>query len=186
MIFSSPSSILLYGYLLFGVHIPAMQSQVFVNGSPNDLLVSEQVYGHLAQLNMQAALQIHVFYVDFSLHPYLKNGYRGYTHCLDPDQGRNFRIFIHKGLKPRTQAKVLAHEMVHVKQYYMRELRIKSQKEVCWHEECFPNFSHILYQNRPWEQEAILKAPKLLKTFRKRSFVQEKPRISQQGLNNRR
>lgn len=185
MIFSNPSSILLFGYFILGVPLPNFHPFVEVKGSLDDQLVSEQVYAHLDQFSITDPLQIHVFYVDFSQHPYLKNGYRGYTHCLDPLQGRHFRIFIHKGLKPRIQALVLAHEMVHVKQYYYQELTIKSEKEVCWKGECFPNFTHILYQNRPWEQEAIHAATKLLKTFRKKQEVEPKQLITQQEKQNK-
>jgi hypothetical protein len=73
---------------------------------------------------------------------------------FDNHRSRDFILTIDSTLAKRTMLFVLAHEMVHVKQYAKGELKdyIKA-KSVRWHGKIFQS-NEIDYWEQPWEIEA--------------------------------
>jgi len=66
-----------------------------------------------------------------------------------------YKLFITKGLKTHELIKVISHEIVHIKQYYFKEL-YKNNKYIVFNDHFFTPFDlkSIDYKNRPWEEEA--------------------------------
>jgi hypothetical protein len=50
------------------------------------------------------------------------------------------------------QMQTLAHELVHVKQYFRKELTYANTGEFCWKKR---NAGGYKYENQPWEKEAF-------------------------------
>lgn len=68
---------------------------------------------------------------------------------------KNAVIKIDKNLDFNTLRMTLIHELIHIKQFYYKELIKMDTKHYCWKEKDFPNIKAVSYKNRPWEQEAL-------------------------------
>ncbi|MDF9797074.1 hypothetical protein OKW21_002337 [Catalinimonas alkaloidigena] len=68
-------------------------------------------------------------------------------------KGKVFRVKIDAQLNPLRQKYVLAHEMIHIKQYVKGELQLLSAKKVLWKRKLYRQ-SDFNRRNNPWEQEA--------------------------------
>ncbi len=62
-------------------------------------------------------------------------------------------VWIKSGLKPRKSIAVLAHEMIHVKQYIKGELVVTKDRTVFWHGKEY-HYNDQEHQYTPWETEA--------------------------------
>ena len=73
----------------------------------------------------------------------------------DNHKARDFTIIIHPELNKKTMLTVLAHEMVHVKQYAMGQLDyVERRKLMRWGKDHF-NTQKMNYWDYPWEIEAF-------------------------------
>lgn len=97
-------------------------------------------------------------YKNISVHVaiYDRIGAGGYCECLDfGGKARNFLIELNRYNKKIHMVKILAHEMVHVKQYAMNQLRdkpFKSKTVTSWYGVEFGE--DVSYWDHPWEIEA--------------------------------
>lgn len=97
----------------------------------------------------------------------LKGGYYGFCDWIcDRPLPRNFVITIDPNLSKRMMLLVLAHEMVHVKQYARGELKdlLRSNK-VKFLGEVYDD-ELMSYWSHPWEKEARLLEKELYHSFR--------------------
>lgn len=80
---------------------------------------------------------------------------------------RHFKINLNSRCGKKDMLSTLMHEMVHVKQYFRGELKIKSFKTGggYWTWKGCPNFQK--YDNQPWEKEAFAAEEGLFKEYRK-------------------
>lgn len=85
-----------------------------------------------------------------------ERGLKGSTECLDADyKPRNFKINVDPELSRRNQLLTLAHELVHVKQFAMGEMRYTRYTELIkWHKQTIHN-EQTEYWDLPWEIEAF-------------------------------
>ncbi len=124
---------------------------VKVLGSQRAWHVKKQVMAHLHHLDVHEGLHLTVEFT----RRMVKN-YRGVTFSHpspEPEKYKVYRILIDAYLDEALQMKVLAHEVVHVKQYVKNELVVLDEKLVRWKGNTFP---YLANNNRlmPWEREA--------------------------------
>lgn len=74
-----------------------------------------------------------------------------YGYCLEADDHKTFELEIRKGLNLYDLISTVCHEMVHVKQYYRKEL-CPSHKR--WKTKRMPS-DGLDYMDQPWEKEAF-------------------------------
>ena len=80
----------------------------------------------------------------------------GITYCINPENPNPYLIIkvrIDNKRSQKQQRIVLAHEMIHVKQYLKGELELIGSKKVMWKGLIF-NYSDTNHQFSPWEKEA--------------------------------
>lgn len=74
-----------------------------------------------------------------------------YGYALCTDNHKTFELEIQKGMKLYDIISTVCHEMVHVKQYYRKELA-HTGKEHTWKSKSYADLS---YTDQPWEKEAF-------------------------------
>lgn len=91
-----------------------------------------------------------------------------YGYVLCTDNHKSFEIEIRKGMKLYDIISTVCHEMVHVKQYYRKELA-HAGKEHTWKRK---SYSDLSYADQPWEKEAFkLEEGLALECFKELSVV---------------
>lgn len=85
-----------------------------------------------------------------------ERGLKGSTECADTEyKPRNFKIRIDPNLSRHNQLKTLAHELVHVKQFAMGEMRYTKYREwIKWFKQSIQS-EETDYWDLPWEIEAF-------------------------------
>ena len=88
-----------------------------------------------------------------------------YGYCLNTDDHKTFELEFRKGMSLYDLISTVCHEMVHVKQYYRKEMdhdrRWKSRKIS----------EEVSYENEPWEKEAFRMEEKLaMECFKELAF----------------
>lgn len=85
-----------------------------------------------------------------------EKGLNGSTECLDVEyKPRSFKVRVDPNLSRNHQLKTLAHELVHVKQFSMCEMRYtKDHEMIKWHKQSI-NSDEMEYWDYPWEVEAL-------------------------------
>ena len=78
-----------------------------------------------------------------------------YGYCLMTDNHKTFELEIRKGMNLYDLISTVCHEMVHVKQYYRKEMDDDSNR---WKSK---QLSDMDYMDRPWEKEAFRMEEKL-------------------------
>lgn len=79
---------------------------------------------------------------------------------------RNAIIKISKNQRGVAQKITLAHEMIHVKQYFYGELIAHTEKDYTWKNQNFPNIQRTSYHDRPWEKEAFYWEKKVFANYK--------------------
>lgn len=74
-----------------------------------------------------------------------------YGYCLETDDHKTFELEIRKGLSLYDLISTVCHEMVHVKQYYRKEL---CPEQLRWKTKKMPSVG-LDYMDQPWEKEAF-------------------------------
>ena len=78
------------------------------------------------------------------------SGDDAYGYCMEEDTNREFTVTIRKSLPIFELVGTIIHEMIHVKQYARRELRV-AHGNTMWKKKSYNNVSYI---DAPWEKEA--------------------------------
>lgn len=83
----------------------------------------------------------------------IKDGAYGY--CMMGDNTRTYEIEIQKGLPLRDLVSTICHEMIHVKQYYRKEMNdeLTASGRAKWKGRTVPKGTK--YRDLPWEKEAF-------------------------------
>jgi hypothetical protein len=86
-------------------------------------------------------------------------------YCMCTDDNKTFELEIRKGMNLYDLISTVCHEMIHVKQYYRKEMdndrRWKSRKIS----------ESVSYENEPWEKEAFRMEEKLaIECFKELNF----------------
>lgn len=82
----------------------------------------------------------------------LKNLGSAWGYCMEGDTNRTFELELQKGLGLYDLISTVCHEMVHVKQYYRREMR-HTDRGMMWKTAKIPD--KTAYMDLPWEKEAF-------------------------------
>ena len=89
-----------------------------------------------------------------------------YGYCMMGEDHKTFELEVRKGMKLYDLISTVCHEMVHVKQYYRKEMDEESNR---WKSRKLPN--DVDYMDRPWEKEAFKMEEKLaLECFKEIEF----------------
>lgn len=131
----------------------AGQPIVKISHASNPQQVREQVAWYLNHLDIHENIFLSVIFTER-----MSSGMDGMTYCLNADNPYPrliIKVRIASRLREKQQELVLAHEMVHVKQYAKGELKVLGQNKVRWHGRIFRNrYRAINPRLSPWEREA--------------------------------
>lgn len=91
----------------------------------------------------------------------------GYTMYRQTPEGSQIYIRIRSNLSRERQQLVLAHEMVHARQFVYHDLQHREDFCYVWKGKVFEDIRSIPYVNRQWEREAFLEADRLYYRYAK-------------------
>ena len=137
--------------LMLGATLAFSQPIVRVWGTEDSIALKEQVIQYLAYLDVQEDV-----YVLVNINRRMPEKLEGITHpLLTPANhaGQVIKVRINASLSKRKQRLVLAHEMVHVKQYAKEELRAIDKQWVLWKGRKY-FYRGTMRSSSPWEREA--------------------------------
>ncbi len=127
------------------------QPIVKIWGTEDTLTVQQQIAAHLAALDIWEPVYIMVDYTT-----QIPETLEGITFCLNPTTPTAhpiIKVKVNARLGKKKQELVLAHEMVHVKQYVKGELMVDNEQQVFWKGRKYGN-RNADYLQSPWENEA--------------------------------
>ncbi len=93
----------------------------------------------------------------------------GYLGCIEVLKPHHYEIYIDESLDLDEMVISLAHELVHVKQYELRELVELKNSALQWNGVFYSN---ALYNDAPWEKEAFEKENVLFECYQNWIFFQ--------------
>lgn len=136
--------------------LPVM-NHVLVRGTAQETEFKTQVQFYAQYYALEGLTIVLVFDEE------LPDNIDGYTlfERIDSLGVQNAYIRIQSHLPLSQQQIVLAHEMVHVKQYYFGELIHHAHHHYTWQGQSIANIKKIAYTDRVWEQEAFAWEKKL-------------------------
>jgi hypothetical protein len=148
------------------------QPIVKVIGSKDSVAVLKQVTQCMEYLVIRENVRITIIFPST-----MSKNYAGFTICVnDPGLKKDTDYLIVKvyldGRQPKSlQRIVLAHEMIHVKQYAKGELSVNSRQEVIWKGQ--KHFWHGVDEGDPppWEREAFRDDARLVKHCKKQNDI---------------
>jgi hypothetical protein len=148
------------------------QPIVGVVGSADSVTVLKQVAQCLEYLDIRENVSLAVIFPRT-----MPKNYAGVTICLNSADLKNdigyliIKVYLDARQPKFIQRIVLAHEMIHVKQYAKRELVINSKHEVTWKGQKY--FPHDADEGDtlPWELEAYRNDARLVKHCKEQSEI---------------
>lgn len=133
---------------MFAPYLSISQPNIKIAGDADAEMVTAQVNRSLEYLDIDKPMQLHIAFFDR-----MPAKLRGLTFCLPAhDSTQLFRINIDARLNETQRLNVLAHEMMHVRQYLSGDLKVVDGKMV-WRGNKYP-FVHRDPRKLPWEAEA--------------------------------
>jgi hypothetical protein len=149
--------------LLMGICIPYLspsQAIIKIVGDVDAKMVKSQVVRSLNYLEIQEPVCIHIAFTE-----QLPANIKGTTrYMIFSDSSRFFRIRMDAGMDETLSRNVLAHEMMHVRQYLSGDLKIING-EIIWKGEKYP-YLHRHSHHLPWERDAYRYDQYLTKALR--------------------
>ena len=136
------------------------QTEIQVFGSDYPEQLKQYVEDCLFILGLDRKVRISIFITHHLPYPYEGRTIKHNTDTFGTDQ---FSVHILNGIKTKEQLLVLAHELIHVKQYASRKLDIRGE-DVYWHGKKFHLKADQLDKS-PWENEAYADDDRLTKQF---------------------
>ncbi len=156
----------------FWMNLAFSQPMIKVVGTADSVIVSNQVAQYLQYLDVRENIRLTVIF-----HQTMPENYAGFTICvngadLKKDIGYlNIKVYLDARQCKSLQRKVLAHEMIHVKQYAKGELIVNSKREVMWKGQKY-SYHHAEHGDpRPWEREAYRNDIRLVKYSTEQSEI---------------
>jgi len=133
---------------MLSLSISFSQSVTKITGTADILSVKQQVALSLKYLDIHEPVYMHIAFTE-----QMPEIIRGLTQYISvSDSTRLFRIRIDARLDETQRLNVLAHEMVHVRQYLSGDLKIIAGK-IVWKGDTYP-YIHRNPRDLPWEREA--------------------------------
>lgn len=138
---------------------------IVVVGLPDSALIHQALRFYAQQLQIE---HVHIRVMAAQEMPQATNGCVLYQETL-PDAGPQALVKIRVGMDTPDLLQVLAHEMVHIKQYAHKELVHCEAHQYSWRGTTIADIRKIAYAQRAWEKEAIQQEMALLLAFWKQS-----------------
>lgn len=135
-----------------GMNIALARPTVKIWGSNDPLPLLTQVRQCLAYLDVRENIHLAIY-----LSPHMPEKLQGRSFCLnspEPNAYQVIRVWIDTRLNKKQQRLVLAHEMIHVKQYAKGELIMTSNQQVMWKGRNYRYQWGAEPHRAPWESEA--------------------------------
>ena len=157
------------------MHSAHSQPVVTVWGSEDSLTIKKQVALYLEQLDVREQVYLTVVFTS-----QMPEKLEGITLCVNPSASNAYqfiKVKINARLGEKQRELVLAHEMVHVKQYTKGELTVNSDQQVIWKGRKY-FYQPAARQHLPWENEAYQQDNQLTiqwKEYLKNSLNMEAP-----------
>jgi hypothetical protein len=154
------------------MNVTFSQPIVGVVGSADSVTVLKQVAQCLEYLGIRENVSLAVIFPRT-----MPKNYAGVTICLNSaDMKKNIgylivKVYLDARLPKALQRIVLAHEMIHVKQYAKRELIINSKQEVTWKGQKYFYHDADDGDTLPWELEAYRNDGRLVKHCKEQSEI---------------
>ncbi len=142
----------LAGLILLWGNPASPQPIISIWGNADSLIVRDQVAQYLNYLDVWENIHVSVGFTTK-----MPDKLEGMTFCLDSTASTTYqimRVWIDARLSKTEQKFVLAHEMIHVKQYAKGELREIDQEQVMWKGRKFQYHGAAERHRAPWESEA--------------------------------
>lgn len=147
------------------------QTIIRVSGVKDEGLIRKQVERSLSYLDVQKPMHLYIVYSDL-----IPAKLKGITLCVPASDTTFFvRIRINARLDKLQRIKLLAHEMLHVRQYLTGDLEIIKPKKIKWKGKEYP-YSLSCDREAPWELEAYRHDQYLAKILR--AIPDEVPKIA--------
>ncbi|MGS2761713.1 hypothetical protein [Sinomicrobium sp. M5D2P9] len=166
--------ILYFLFCFLPVLLSHSQPVVMVKYSDNPEIVKHEVRQYMKYLDIHENIHLTICYTR-----HIPRGMQGVTFCQNTYQPNGYRHIIIR-IDPRLDAirrrLVLAHEMVHVKQYAKKELIAVDKNHIIW--EGKKHFAYIYDRQTPWENEAYKKDHALTRRFRKEKTASSLPYVA--------
>ncbi len=129
------------------------QSIISIRGDADVIAIRNQVNRSLDYLNIQEALHIDICFTEN-----IPEKLKGLTLAVPATDDTTstlqfYRIRIDARLDDVNRLSVLAHEMMHIRQYVKGDLKITKSHEIIWKGKKYP-FKHLNHRKNPWELEA--------------------------------
>jgi len=154
------------------MNVAFCQPIVKVIGSADSVIVLKQVAQYLEYLDIRENVRLAVIFSRT-----VPENYAGITICVNGADLKkdsdylNIKVYM-DGRQPKfIQRLVLAHEMIHVKQYAKRELIVNSKREVMWKGQKYSSHNAEHGDPRPWELEAYRNDARLVKSFKDQTEI---------------
>ncbi len=149
------------------MNISFSQSTINVWGSDDSLATVALIEQCLYHLDIYEPILLDVFFTDK-----VPKNFKGLTmEYFVPDTDIQYcKIRINARLNTLTKQLVLAHEMVHVKQYVKQELEIVDHQQAVWKGETY-NIKGLHHRQIPWELEAFRQDWRLAKLIKNSSSI---------------
>jgi len=136
---------------LLSVYPAFSQPTIEVRGSEQEIYTKRVAREILMHMDIQENMYLVIQYSDK-----LSSQFPGWTTFKAASETIPMpiiHVWIKSGLKPRKSTAVLAHEMIHVKQYIKGELVVTKDQTIFWHGKEY-NYDGHEHQFTPWETEA--------------------------------
>ena len=143
--------ILLFFIGLFWMHLAFSQPIVIVKGTEDALALKKQITQYLDYLDVRGNVHPTVSFTTL-----MSDDWEGMTFCLNspfPATYQVIRVRINARLSKTLQKRVLAHEMIHVKQIAKGELMAINRQQVMWKGQKYWCVGGSR-RSTPWEEEA--------------------------------
>ncbi|NJO01297.1 MAG: hypothetical protein HC880_06035 [Bacteroidia bacterium] len=165
--------------LLWGLTQPLGAQTIYVTGTNDDqegMEIEKQIQFYLDYYQIYQSL---IVIVDLKpgvrMPSFEQYKYRAFLVPTVIDKQDAFQIFIDRDLSSRQRSIVLAHEMVHLRQYVSGDLAQPDPNTFCWKGKPYPQVQSIAYHYREWEQEAFQEQYILYKRYRQSYSQPEQP-----------
>ena len=131
------------------MNISFSQSIINVWGSDDSLATVAQIKQCLYHLDIYESILLDVFFTD----------------KVPNTNTQYYKVRINAQLNAITKRLVLAHEMIHVKQYVKQGLEIVDEQRAVWKGQTY-NIMGLHHRQKPWERDASHQAGQLAKLIK--------------------
>lgn len=172
--------LLLISLILWAGNIAFAQPTIKVCNSKDSLKTLKQISQYLEYLGISEKVYLHV---KFSV--YMADDFDGVTYVKEAiKEGKIINVFmvrVDARLNQKKQSLVLAHEMIHVKQYVKGELKVIDEKNVLWRGK--KHYGNKFNSRKtPWESEAYHYDRQLVNEIEEKYSVPQLPVASRSNL----